>query len=787
MGGLEGGKMLYAVRPSSRSIERVECKEGEVLLYSEKGMHRIYPINEDIIRITYTEREDFSAEKKAGVLAEKSDTGISADEKENSIYVTSGNVMLKVSKETGSFEYYKNGELVLRERDEDSKILEEFQAYKVDVQQEAEIRKIKTADGEKTEVAKAVEIPDRMLYHTTIHFEWNDSKEALFGLGQNDEGVFDLSGNTVYVHQANRKIAVPMIVSTKGYGILMDTYSPFIFRNDSRESYIYTDADVELDYYFIAGKGPKDVVRGYRILTGEAVMLPRWAFGYMQSQERYETQEEIINVAKEYREREIGLDCIILDWCSWEDGKWGQKSFDKERFNDPAEMVQKLHDIDVHFMMSIWPNMDENTENYFEMREKDCLLPNSNIYNALEEGARRLYWKQVEKGLFAHGVDGWWCDSSEPITVEWEHREKMEQSILFAEYIKRLGKYIPSDKTNSFCLHHAQTIYENQRKACDEKRVCNLTRSAYTGQQRYGTILWSGDTAASWDTFRKQIIAGLNFSSSGLPYWTTDIGAFFVKKGQEWYWNGRYENTTEDMGYVELFTRWYQWGALLPVFRGHGTDCRRELWKFRHEEDTRFYDAMIKINRLRYKLMPYIYSQAGKVWLNGESMINSLAFEYPDDKGTYNICDQYMFGDSIMVCPVVTPMYYEENSEKLVDIDTTRSVYLPYGEWYDYWTKRRYTGGCYIKVAAPIDVIPLFVKAGSIIPVSAGINSVKECNDISWEVYDGADAEYVLYNDEGDGYAYENGGYTCERYTWNTKNKKLYNGNGEEVNDLYII
>lgn len=323
------------------------------------------------------------------------------------------------------------------------------------------------------------------------------------------------------------------------------------------------------------------VVRLYRYLTGKAVLLPKWAYGYIQSCERYETAEELVQTAKEYRTRDIGLDGIVLDWLSWGEGLWGQKTFDKECFPDPEEMLRKLHEMQVHFMISIWPNMDERSSNYREFKEKGLLLPASNVYNAFSEEGRALYWKQVEEGLFCHGIDSWWCDSSEPYTPEWNYKYRPEPAKLYGEYINTTKDHMPMWALNGFGLFHAKALYEGQRRAQEkygvEKRVLNLTRSSYTGQQRYGTILWSGDTEASWETFRKQIAAGLNFSAAGLPYWTTDIGAFFVKSGHQWFWQGEYPKGAEDLGYRELYVRWSQWACFLPVFRAHGTDCRREL------------------------------------------------------------------------------------------------------------------------------------------------------------------------------------------------------------------
>lgn len=784
--------MLFAEPPKSRKIDRVERQGETLVLYSERGMHRLCPMNDSVVRVTFTEREQFSAREKPGVIAEPISTAWDYQERENGISARLQGLSIFIDRESASYTYYgRDGRLLLRERTKDSKVLEEFQSYCLAGEETNRIKRIKTPDGVKEIVTEAARIPDEKLFHTRLHLEWQEG-EALYGLGQHEEGVLNLRGQTVYVHQANRKIAVPVLVSSLGYGILMDTYSPMIFNDTESGSYLYTEADDEMDFYFMAGDGMKDIVRAYRRLTGKAAMLPKWAFGYMQSQERYETQQEILDVAGEYRSREIGLDCIVLDWLSWEDGMWGQKTFDKSRFPDPSEMIKRLHEQDVHFMISIWPAMNQLTENYREMKEADALLPASDIYNALDKEARKRYWEQVKRGLYCHGVDAWWCDSSEPLTVEWTHTERMEPAVMYVEYCRELQNHLPAWATNAFPLYHARTIYEGQIGESREKRVCNLTRSAYTGQQRYGAILWSGDTAASWETLRRQIASGLNFTASGLPYWTTDIGAFFVKKSNFWYWDGDYEDTVKDAGYLELFTRWYQWGAWLPIFRGHGTDCRRELWKYilkdETGENTMFYDAMVAANRLRYRLMPYIYSQAGRDWLQDETMMRMLAFDFGEDETVKEISDQYLFGDSFMVCPVTKPMYYEAGNVKLTDCSFTRRVYLPKGcGWYDYWTNRHYEGGQWIEAEAPIDIIPLFVREGSIIPMAAEpACHVRKTEELSWVVYAGRDADYLLYQDAGDGYGYEEGEYTCQRYHWSEDKKLLCDEEGCVV-DAQVI
>ena len=785
--------MLEATHRVNERITEAIRQEDTLVLRSQAGMIRLVVMSDHAVRIICTKADE--QENNQSYEAKKASVQWTFSQDDQYILLMLANLTIKINKKTASISYYRpDGTLLLKEKERDSRTMEAFQSYRVE--QAGKLEHIQTADGVKTFVKDAVRVPDKQLYHTRMHFEWQDG-EALYGLGQHEEGVLNLRGHQVYLHQANRKIAIPLLVSSLGYGILMNTSSTMIFQDTEFGSYLYTEADPKLDFYFINGDGMDGVVRAYRQLTGKASMLPRWAFGYLQSQERYETQEEICRVAKEYRERGIGLDGIVLDWCSWEDGMWGQKSFDKARFPDPAGMIQTLHDKDVHFMISIWPNMDPKCENYKEMKEKGYLLPFSDIYDARNEKARNCYWQQVKRGLYQYGIDAWWCDSSEPFTPEWSHVERPEPAVQYEEYKRTAGEYLGEEHTNDFALYHARAIYEGQRsehaKGESDKRVFNLTRSAWSGQQKYGTVMWSGDTAASWETFQKQIPAGLNFCASGLPYWTADIGAFFVKRGNCWYWDGEYDDTTNDPAYLELYTRWYQWCCFLPIFRGHGTDCRRELWNFQGEEGV-FYRAMLRANQLRYEFLPYIYSTAGKVWQKDDSMIRMLAFDFPKDIQALEITDQYLFGESLMVCPVTEAMYYKkdvtERTQKQINQRLVRLVYLPKGcGWYDFWTNKFYEGGQWIEAEAPIERIPLFVKEGSILPMAKAAQSTAKAgrfDDISFVVYAGQDCEYELYTDDGDGYAYENGAYTLETYTWKQNEQILRNGRGRIVESSKI-
>ena len=757
--------MLKAEARASRRITKVERIEHGLFLHSEYGMLAVIPISESIVRVCFTRENEIHADRGHGVVYCKSFDKWRHDETRDLVFLTTDVLTIEIRKATGSILYYgKDDELLLKERTHESKILEAFDSYKADAGGETKVDIIKTPDGDKRVVRQADKIFDKKLYRSTLHMLWQDD-ESLFGLGQAEEGVFNLRGSTQYLHQANMKIAIPLLVSTKGYGILNASDSPGIFNDTAYGSYWYTEACLMMDYYFISGAGFDEIIKGYRLLSGTAVMLPKWAFGFMQSQERYETQQEIIDTAREYHRRNIKIGCLIQDWITWPNGLWGQKTFDESRYPDPKKMMDELHEMDTRLLISIWPHMDAKSDNYREFKERNLLLPMWNVYDAFNPEARMLYWEQANRGLFSKGVDGWWCDNNEPVTPEWTRVEKPEPSSLYHDYVRDSSNHMPVEKCNAYGLVHAQGMYEGQRETCNKKRVVNLTRSGYTGSQRYGTILWSGDTYACWDVFKNQIVAGLNFCASGLPYWTLDIGAFFVKQGIPWYWSGKYQDGTDDLGYRELYTRWFQYGALLPIFRAHGTDVRREVWAF-GEPGEMFYDSLVEAIELRNRLMPYIYSLAGNCWLDGGTIMRMLAFDFPHDQKAIHVKDQYMFGKSIMVCPVTEPMYYNVGSKAIKNKEYARTVYLPEGtKWYDYWTNQVYEGGQEVRAQADISKIPLFVPMGSIIPVME--------DEPTLHIFPGKDGEFVLYDDEGDGYGYEQGIYTLTLLNWQDEKRDV--------------
>ncbi|MBQ4452029.1 MAG: glycoside hydrolase [Clostridia bacterium] len=750
-------------RPERRALSE-EIFESGAVIKSEYGVTRVQCLERDIMRVTFFRGEETQAEESPFVIDRSTAKAKSVSKADDCILITNGSLRARLSTLDGTFSAEDLlGRPVFSE--DGLKTMEAYIARRVTRGAEAQTETVETADGVKTVVRDAPRDEYKRLYRARLPLSFRP-EEALYGLGQPESGPANLRGRKLYLCQANRSIALPFFVSTGGYGLLIDCGCPFIFNDTPEGSYLYFSGVEKLDYYIIPGTC-EQAVRGYHYLTGRPALLPAWAYGYWQSQERYETADEMIRLAEGYRKAGIGLDCAVLDWCSWPDGQWGQKGFDPIRFPNPDALTKRLHDMDVRMMISIWPNMNPRSPQNDEFKQRNLLLPGGELYDALDPEARRLYWKQTKEGLFDHGLDAWWCDSSEPWTSEWSHQEKPEDEDMYQETLSMASDAIGTDNGCAYPFYHAMTMWEGQRSERGTKRVVNLTRSAWAGQQRYGTVLWSGDISAKWDTLKKQIAVGLDMSASGMPWWTQDIGAFFVKRGAPWYWDGDYEDGWNDPEYRELFVRWYQYAAFLPVFRGHGTDIRRELTNLKGEE----YEAALKYNRARYQLLPYIYSAAGLTARHGGLIMKPLGFEFPDDEAARGTSDEYLFCNTILVCPVT-----EYKARK-------RKVYLPQGMWYEMATGKRICGPMVYEAEAPLDVLPLFVKAGSVIPAvdtSVCAREAMSKEPVMW-VFPGADGKLDWYRDAGDGYGYENGEYTVETYVWNDKNRSLLKGKGENV------
>lgn len=674
---------------------------------------RIHPMEKNIFRITCTLQDEFCSAQSLIINAVAKDIDYILEETEGTYALVTRDYSLEISKMSGRIRIRdKEKSVIMSEPPKNGRTLTQFESYKNVFQNGGDVVFQDGVDGVRADSDNYSTVFYKKLCKCQLAFEFSDN-EAIYGFGSHEEGFGNLRGKYRYLYQQNMKACVPYFYSTKGYGCLFDANCFMTFEDNENGSYVWLDAVEELDYYIILGDSFDSVTAGYRYLTGQAPLLPKWAFGYCQSKERYEDESQILHVVEEYRRRQVPLDLIILDWQSWPlPGGWGQKSFDPLRFPNPTEMIQKLHDMNARFMISVWPNMKDDCPNHVEMKNEDCLLGNQSTYDAFSEKARNLYWKQAQEGLFKHGVDAWWCDCTEPFQDDWHGNLKPQPHERININTAVGKKYLGEDKINAYSLMHSKGIYEGQRSVTSEKRVVNLTRSAFAGQHRYSTITWAGDTAATWETLKRHIPEGVNFCASGEPYWTVDIGAFFTRSKNPWFWCGEYEDGCDDLGYRELYTRWLQYGAFLPIFRSHGTDTPREIWNF-GEKGSLFYDAIEKFIRLRYSLIPYIYSLAGKVTHENYTMMRALAFDFKDEK-VKHIDHQYMFGDAIMVCPITRPMYYHSGSISIENDNKMFSVYLPKDVgWYDFWTGEYYEGGQEITKEYPIDSMPLFVKAGT--------------------------------------------------------------------------
>ncbi len=604
----------------------------------------------------------------------------------------------------------------------------------------------------------------------TVSFDYQGDK-ALYGLGSHMEDYMNLKGKTLYLTQHNLKIAIPMLVSTNGYGLLFDAgcamkYSP----SDGDGFKMELDAAKVLDYYFIKGKDLGEVTRGYRYLTGAVSLLPRYMFGYIQSKERYVSSEDLINTVKEYRRRHVPIDMIVQDWNYWPEG-WGYLKMNRKYYPDPKALADSIHAMNARLMVSIWSNPQYCPEEK-DFRERGMMLEHS-VYDAFNPEARKLYWSYVNDEFFSNGFDAWWCDSTEPVDGDWGGQIQTsdghpygwndhEQRWLLSK--KALSEALDEERTSLYSLYHSKGIYENQRATSSDKRVVNLTRSGYPGQQRYGTVVWNGDTHASWKSFRQQIPAGLNYMATGNPYWTVDVGCFFVRNdGRRWFYTGEFQDGVKDDHYKEFYTRMFQWATFLPVLRSHGSDTPREIWRF---GDGQYYDAILKMIKLRYQLLPTLYSMAARTTFDGYTMARMLAFDFANDERVTDIKDEYMFGD-MLVCPVTEPLA------------TSREVYLPEGTaWTDFWTGRRYEGGKAITAAAPIGRLPLFVREGSIW-VSGPVTEYsgdQYGKPYTIEVVSGKNASFCLYEDEGDNYDYEQGACSRIPISWDEKRQTLVIG-----------
>ena len=499
-------------------------------IHTDHGLLSVTPYSARTVRVRYTLEAGFSGKPSLTVVQDAPACGavpFRVEPRAECLVLETDALRLEIDRGTCAFTYRDAaGELLTREPRRGGKTLAPVEVMVSVFDDATTVESRENADGVRIDAVNVRQRVDRTAYHTKLEFEFAQG-EALYGLGSHEEGMFNLRGQHQYLYQQNLKAVVPVLVSTRGYGVFVDCTSLMTFHDDAFGSYLWSEVDEELDYYVVVGPELDTIVAELRRLTGTATMLPQWAFGYIQSKERYASGEELLAVAREYRERGLPLDCIVLDWKSWVGELWGQKSLDPDRFPDPDGMTEALHALGVRLMISIWPIMRPGGDDWRELSDAGHLLGNNATYDAFSAAAREAYWGQANRGLFAHGIDAWWSDCTEPFESDWVGAVKPEPEERLRINTDEAKRYLDPELINAYSLLHSEGMYEGQRATGSAKRVLNLTRSAFPGQQRYGAVTWSGDVSATWETLRRQVADGLNFCATGMPYCTSEVGAFF--------------------------------------------------------------------------------------------------------------------------------------------------------------------------------------------------------------------------------------------------------------------
>ena len=753
------------------------------------GTLRVELCSDRVVHVLASATEDLPKAATPTVIGPCNESSFQIDQSAASIILKTKSIQARVDRNTGALQFLSpDGTLILAER----------------------------ADGGRS--ITPIQINGTPSFRVQQQF-LSSPDEALYGLGQHQEGFFNLRGIPLRLLQANTNISIPVLLSTKGYGLLWNNPSMTDFNvaeqpvkinadtgegtfksgdsgeygfllsgnlrdrlrltvdgkaiidlasmwvpdsagakialkaNTEYKISVQTGGDAKLfvrppsnitaflseagnavDYYLLYGPQLNEVVREYRDLTGAVPLLPRWAYGFWQCRERYSSQQQILDTAAEFRKRKIPVDVIVQDWRYWGKYGWNAMRFDEQDYPNPQQMVTQLHQEQIHLVASVWPKLGSETAVDQVMRKDHLILPS--IAGKVDPGeetgkddwvdlfnpeAQKLFWSEMNHGLFHDGnggLDGWWLDASEP---EFDQLKDITTHLGPGEFVR-----------NMYPLYETTAVYKGQRATTDQKRVVILSRSAFTGQQRNGAISWSGDVTANWETLRRQIPAGLSFSISGFPYWTTDIGGFF-----------RPDDQYTSSSYHELLIRWFEFGTFCPIFRIHGFRSETEMWKYGPEVE----QVLREYDSLRYRLLPYIYSAAWGITSRGETMMRALPLAFPNQPKLNNIQDQFLFGPSLLINPVVNKGAIQ------------RELYLPSGEdWVDFWTGHKEHGGATINAAAPLSRIPIYVKQGSILALGPLAQSAEDSEGpLEVRVYPGKDADFELYEDSGDGYEYEHG------------------------------
>ncbi len=632
-----------------------------------------------------------------------------------------------------------------------------------------------------------------------------DKDEAIYGLGTIQNGKMNRRGEHKRMEQSNLEDFQNVLQSIKGWGIYWENYSPTMFDDDASGMSFTSDVGEAVDYYFMYGGSADGVIAQMRHLSGDVPMFPLWTYGYWQSKERYKTARETEGIVDQYRKLQVPLDGIIQDWQYWGSNYlWNAMDFLSEDFSNGKQMIKNVHDKHAHFMISIWASFGPQTQQFRELNEQGLLMPfetwpqsgishiwppvmkypsGVKVYDAFSPVARDIYWKYL-KTLYDYGTDAWWMDSTDPDFFN--PRE--------SDYEHKVYGGTWRSQRNAFPLETVRGIYQSQRKDDRGKRIFIMTRSSFAGQQHYGSNMWSGDVNSSWDMLRKQVPAGLSFTLTGNPNFNTDIGGFFCGS-----YNTRGSGSApKNPQFQELYVRWMQYGLFCPVFRSHGADAPREIWQFGQKGEP-IYDIIEKTIRLRYRLIPYLYSIAWQVTSNNDSYMRPLFADFASDRKVWNTTDEFMFGHSILAAPIVEAQYTEEkiirtdamtgwnrqnvkeeggqnNDGQSLTTPKETTKYLPKGaDWYYFWTGKRYKGGQDVKLMTTLGEVPMFVRTGSILPLGPEMQYVgeKPWDNLEMRIYPGADGQFTLYEDEGDSYNYEKGAYATIDFKWNDRSRTL--------------
>lgn len=831
--------LLLAVPLLSAATGEYRKQPDGIVLQTGEGSLRVQVVTESIVRVTFAKSAILFTRSASAVLPHSAAVKWGLTDANGELTLTTAQLKARVDRKTGRVSFQDAaGQPILAE----------------------------AAGGHLLESA---EVQGEQTYHARQLWQANPD-ESLYGLGQQQLGTVDIKGYDMDLWQHNTRVVVPMLVSSRGYGIFWDNMSysrfgdlrPFVpipaetpapdihpggrggprprdthwesavtapatgdyqFKTYSngeikvwldnrliihhyRQNWLTQDDQVKVrleaghryalkldwsvqdgnnmqltwktpspeadktaiwsevadgvDYYFIYGPKLDNVVAGYRLLTGQAPMMPQWAFGLWQSRQKYNLAQESLDVVKGFRSRKIPFDNIVQDWQYWKADAWGSHQFDPARFPDPVDWIQSLHGLHAHLMVSVWGKFYPGTDNFDALNKagylyqpnlkegiKDWINYPFTFYDAFNPDARQMFWSQIDTNLFRKGVDAWWMDATEPDLTD--SPPTLENS---KAHILKTGMGTISRVMNGYPLFNSEAVYDGQRSAAPNQRVFILTRSAFAGQQRYGAASWSGDITSTWTAMAKQIAAGLGLSISGIPYWTQDVGGYTMQAK----FSARNPKPEDEEEWRELNARWFEFGTFTPLLRVHGELKPREMWSMGGESHPA-YLAELKFDRLRYRMMPYIYSLAGGVTQQAGTILRPLVMDFAADKTARELDDEYMFGPAFLVAPVTT---YQAR---------TRAVYLPKGAaWYDFWTGKAAAAGARVEAPAPYDAIPVFVRAGSIVPFGPELQYTgeKAADPLTLYVYDGANGAFTLYEDQGTTYDYEKGAFSQIPIKW---------------------